>query len=154
MANGLEVITGALTLLGIRPSESSITADETSDGLISINNMMNELVADGIDIGFENLEDIQETIYVDDCAIGPIKALLAQYIAPEYSRVITPSLQRRIDKAPGILRTLVATASSEYPDSLPRGSGNELNYSSGDGDSAGNIWTSRFYSANRSDKCS
>lgn len=154
MAIGLEVLTGALTLLGIRPSESSITPDETSDGLVSINDMMNELVADGIDIGFENLEDIQETIYVDDCAIGPIKALLAQYIAPEYGRVVTPMLQRRIDKAPGILRTLVATASAQYPDSLPRGSGNEMNNYSSDGDSAGSGLTSRFYPANTTDKCS
>ena len=153
MATGLEVITGALVLLGIRTAQSPIEAGEAQDGLLSLNDMMNEFVADGIDIGFENLEDIQETIFVDDCAIGPIKALLAQYIAPEYSRVVTPMLQRRIDRAPGILRTLVATKAAEYPDTLPRGSGNEYNNYSADGDSAGNGYTSRFYPANRPDKC-
>jgi len=156
MATVTEIISGALVLLGVRAAESAIHPVEIQNGLTSLNDLMNQLVIEGIDIGFETVEAVDDEIYVDDGAIGPIKALLAEYIDPEYApkgeSLISPTLARRIRAAPTVLRTLVPVRATQFPDSLPTGSGNETNYYNSDGDSAG-VFSNRFFSES-DDKCS
>lgn len=156
MATVTEIISGSLKLLGVRAAESQVQPVEIQDGMESLNDMMNQLIVDGIDIGFEAVEAVDEEVFVDDGAIGPIKALLAEYIDPEYAPTggtrITPALAKRIRAAPTILRALVPTRATQFPDSLPTGSGNETNYYNPDGDSA-NVFHNRFFPANIDDKC-
>ena len=154
MATALDIITGALKLLEVNTAESAITAAEAEDGLTALNDMMNEWNIDGINVGYETLEDTEDVLYVDLGSIGAMKANLAVYIAPEYGRIVTPQLQMRADKSKKSLRASIPLNPAEFPDSLPVGSGNEGNHYTADGDSSGNLLDSRFYPTNRTRRCS
>ena len=149
----LEILTGALKLLEVNTDESAVTASEGQDGLASLNDMMNEWNVDGIDIGYETLEDTDDFIYVSLGALGAMKANLAVYIAPEYGRTVSLSLEKRANRSKKSLRGSIPLNSSEYPDTLPIGSGNEENNFTPDGDSPGGLRDSRFYPSNARRKC-
>ena len=153
MATVTEVVTGALQLLEVRTAESSITAAEAEDGLTSLNDMMNEWNVDGINIGYETLDNIAEELHVSLGSLGAIKSNLAIYIAPEYGRIVTPHLEMRAKRSKRSLRASIPLNHSEFPDTLPIGSGNEDNNFVADGDQAGNLRTSKFYPANNTTKC-
>lgn len=153
MSTVLEVVTGALKLLEVRPAESPVTSAEAEDGLIALNDMMNEWNIDGINIGYETLDAIDDDLFVDLGAIGAIKANLAIYIAPEYGRIVSPDLADRAANSKKALRTSIPLNSSDYPDTLPVGSGNEDNNFVTDGDVPGNLRSSHFYPSNRRSRC-
>jgi len=153
MATVTEVVKGALLLLEVRAAESAVTAAEADDGLNSLNDMMNEWNIDGINVGYETLETTDQELYVNTGSLGAIKANLAVYIAPEYGRVVSDSLQKRADRGKKALRASIQLNQSQYPDTLPIGSGNEDNNYTPDGDSPGNINSSRFYPSNVQNKC-
>lgn len=154
MATAREVIKGALVLLKIRPAESPVTDAEASDGLRDLNNMLNWWSIDGIDIDWETVEDLDETLYVDDGVIGPIESNLAIYIAPQYSAPVEPWLAVRAEAEKRSVRARVLPDPSEFPDTLPVGSGNEWTNYVADGDSPNNLISTRFYPKNIDRKCS
>lgn len=154
MPTALDIVTGALKLLEIKPDESSITASEAEDGLTALNDMMNEWNVDGINIGYESLDDTESELYVNLGAVGAMKANLAVYIAPEYGRVVTDALFERAKRSKKALRSSIPLNPAEYPDSLPVGSGNEGSSYTSNGDSPGGLADSRFYPPNSTDRCS
>jgi len=149
----LDVISGALVLLGIRVAESPIEANESQDGLNALNDMLAEWNTDGIRLGFETLSGVEEELYVPDGALGAIKANLAVYIAPEYERSVSPALAQRASDGKRTARSLEPMGGSQYPDTLPVGSGNRHGGHSSDGDSAGNTSNRRFYPPNSRSRC-
>ncbi len=154
MATALDVISGALKLLGVRAAESPIEDNEAQDGLVSLNDMLNEW--DEVKktcLGFETLDTVQDELYVDDGVIGAIKANLAVYIAPEYQRLVSPALQQRADDGFKAIRASKPLDPLQYPDSLPVGSGNQDNGYSGNGDVPGSAYGGAFYPGNTT-KCS
>lgn len=154
MATVTEVVSGALQLLEVRTAESAIEPVEAEDGLVSLNDMMNEWNVDGINVGYETLSSIDEQLNVDLGAIGAIKANLAIYIAPEYGRIVSDTLDKRARRGKKSLRASIKLNPSEYPDTLPIGSGNEENNFVPDGDSPGLLRSSKFYPTNTRRKCS
>lgn len=150
----LDIVTGALQLLEIRVAESGVTPSEGVDGLAGLNDMMNEWNVDGIDVGYESLTDTADEIFVDLGAIGAMKANLAMYIAPEYGRTPSASLEERARRSKKSLRASIPLNGSQFPDSLPIGSGNEGNNFQTDGDSPGGLQDSRFYPSNSRRQCS
>lgn len=148
-----EVVSGALRLLEVRTAESAITPEEAEDGLVSLNDMMNEWNVDGIDIGYETLDEVEDELFVTLGSLGAIKSNLAIYIAPEYGRIVTPALFDRAKRSKRSLRASIPLNASQYPDSLPIGSGNEDNHFVSDGDKPGGLRDSRFYPSNAERKC-
>lgn len=153
MATVTEVVTGALILLEVKVAEAAITAPEAEDGLVSLNDMMNEWNVDGINVGYETLDSIDDQLHVSLGSIGAIKANLAVYIAPEYGRTVSGTLEKRANRSKKSLRATIKINSSEFPDTLPIGSGNEDNNFVADGDSPGNLRSSKFYPTNTRRKC-
>ena len=148
-----EVVTGALSLLEVNTAETAITANEAEDGLVSLNDMMNEWNVDGINIGYETLDSVEDELFVTLGSVGAIKSNLAIYIAPEYGRVVSDSLRERAKTSKRSLRASIPLNQSQYPDTLPIGSGNEDNNFTPDGDSPGGLRDSRFYPSNVERKC-
>ena len=148
-----EVVTGALQLLEIRTAESPIEPNEAEDGLTALNDMMNEWNVDGINVGYESLDNVEDQLHVKLGSIGAIKANLAIYIAPEYGKAVSSSLVRRARSGKNSLRGAIKLNDAEFPDTLPIGSGNEGNNFTADGDAPGNLRSSRFYPANNRSKC-
>ena len=153
MATVLEVVTDALKLLEVRTAESPVTASEAQDGLTALNDMMNEWNVDGINIGYETLDETTDDLFVELGSLGAIKANLAIYIAPEYGRKVTPALAERAIRSKRALRASLPLNASQFPDTLPVGSGNEDNNFTPDGDSPGTLTDSRFYPSNERRKC-
>ena len=148
-----EVVSGALKLLEVRTAESAITPEEAEDGLTALNDMMNEWNVDGINIGYETLDDVEDELFVTLGSLGAIKSNLAIYIAPEYGRTVTAVLFERAKRSKRSLRASIPLNASQYPDSLPIGSGNEDNHFVSDGDKPGGLRDSRFYPSNAERKC-
>jgi len=153
MATVLDIVTGALQLLEVRTAESPVTATEANDGLTALNDMMNEWNVDGINVGYETLDSTTDELFVDLGSIGAIKSNLAVYIAPEYGRIVSPDLADRADRSKKSVRHSIPLNSSEFPDTLPIGSGNEDTFFDSDGDTPGNFNSSRFYPVNRKNRC-
>ena len=153
MATVTEVVSGALQLLEVKTAEAAITPVEAEDGLVSLNDMMNEWNVDGINVGYETLSSIEDQLNVDLGAIGAIKSNLAVYIAPEYGRAVSPTLDTRARRSKKSLRASIKLNPSEFPDTLPIGSGNENNNFVADGDAPGGLRSSKFYPTNTRRKC-
>ncbi len=153
MATVLDIVTGALKLLEVRVAESAITPSESQDGLEALNDMMNEWIVDGIDVGYEALTDTDDEIFVSLGAIGAMKANLAIYIAPEYGRTPSAALIARARRSKISLRASIPLNPAQFPDTLPVGSGNEDDHFSSDGDAPGNLRDSRFYPSNARRRC-
>jgi len=154
MATVTDIVTGALQLLEVNVAESAIEAPEAEDGLTALNDMMNEWNVDGIDVGYEALDSVEDELFVKLGSIGAIKANLAVYIAPEYGRTVSTSLEARAKRSKRSLRASIPLNSSQYPDTLPIGSGNEDNNFVADGDSPQTLRDSRFYPSNTRRPCS
>lgn len=153
MATVTEVVTNALQLLEVIPAETAITPAEAEDGLVSLNDLMNEWNDNGINIGYETLEAIDDILHVNAGTLGAIKSNLAVYIAPEYGRAVSVELAARAKAGKKAVRGAINLNPSQYPDTLPVGSGNEDNHFTVDGDSPGNLRDSRFYPSNVRTKC-
>jgi len=148
-----KIVSDALVLLGVRIAESSITSAEAVDGLFTLNDMLAEWMIDGIDIGYEALDETTDKVIVIPGGIAAIKPNLAVYMAPEYSRVVSPALARRANSSKRALRSSIRLRRTQYPDTLPIGSGNERNNFVADGDKAGLLRSSKFYPSNEEGQC-
>ena len=88
MATAESFIKRALTKVGIRASESPLTADEVQDGLDLLNDMLSEWENSGVTMGFLPVENASDEVRVPRNAHSAIKANLAVRTAPEYGRVV------------------------------------------------------------------
>lgn len=126
MTTSLDLISGGLKLLGVKAAETPIEAAEAQDGLETLNDMMTELEETGIKIGYIPATDVNADIFPPVSTIGSIKALLAVRMAPEYGKVISPTLAARAVASDRMLaKFALRSLEVAYPDSLPMGSGNE-----------------------------
>lgn len=127
MATGSDIITRALTKLGVRASETPLEAAELADGLDALNDMLSEWEYSGIRLNFERLTNAAETVNVPDGALGCIKSQLAVRLAAEYGRQISPALVAEADLGmDNLLISLAHLGDVELPDTLPTGSGNRI----------------------------
>jgi len=139
VATSLEIIEGALKHLGVNPAESPVTAAEAQDGLDDLNDMGSEWEST-LQIGFLPAEDVNDEISLPRQAYAAFKAGLAGRIAPQYGKPIYPELAELMRETKKALdKFSLQKLTSEFPDTLPVGSGNECsNYGqrfySNDGD--------------------
>lgn len=148
------IVENALTMLGIRLAQAALTAEEAVDGLFSLNDMMAEWELDGINVGYEALDETTDIIHVIPGAIAAIKPNLAIYLAPEYGRIVTASLEKRARSSKRALRSSIQLRRAQFPDTLPIGSGNENNNFVANGDRNGNgRGNNRFYPSNEEGQC-
>ncbi len=120
------VITDALQLLVIQASEAPIEAEEARTAIRILNNMMASLTVLGVNIGYTQVSQLDDILTVPDSALYPIKAMLAQKIAPEYMTGLPSPLVLAEAKEGKKLLIMMGSsiAASEYPSTLPTGSGN------------------------------
>ena len=154
MATALEIITGAVKLLKVKTAESPLEDNEAQDGLVALNDMLNEWNLEDIDIGFETIDDLQDELFLDTGTEGAVKANLAVYIAPEYKTIVSDLLLLRARTSKKAVRGSLSLRPLDFPDTLPLGSGNERNNRVSDGDAGGGTIGRRFYPSNAARKCS
>lgn len=90
MATALDIITGAMRKLGVIEANAQPSAEEAEQGLSALNDMCNAWNAQGIFTGFSTLATTADEFILDERHHGGVKAMLAVYLAPEYSAAPSP----------------------------------------------------------------
>jgi len=125
MATAKEVITDALEDIGVVSAEEPLESDDGQVTKRGLNDMMTMWAAQGINLGFTIVSDLGDDITVADGALAGVKANLAIFIAPKFKADVTPSLVLKAKNGmDAILNLVVTPIGMEYPDILPKGSGN------------------------------
>ena len=80
----LEIVTDALRNIGVISEIDSASAEQGSDGVRKLNELMASLAEDGIDLGWAPIDDTGDTVVFPAGEVRSIKALLAVNMAPIY----------------------------------------------------------------------
>lgn len=138
MATVAKVAKASLQRILVQASEADLEPDEYNDWIFALNNWMLAHDADGIRLGFTEVSSLGDEITVPTGALRGIIAGVAIEVAPDYSGAVTPALVKAADEGLQTMRRLGAhIAQTQFPCTLPRGSGN-TGYAYG---------SSRFYPA-------
>lgn len=125
MATANDIITRALTRLGVRASETSLQADEIQDGLDLLNDMLSNW-EQVYSLGFSPVQGITDEVRIPRFANSAVIDSLAIMMAPEYSRPVSPALVAAAEMAmKNMLTSIVNIGDVDMPSTLPLGSGNQ-----------------------------
>ncbi|MCP5017146.1 MAG: hypothetical protein GY938_18020 [Ketobacter sp.] len=125
MATAETFIKKALTLIGVRASETDLTTQEQADAIETLNDMMLEYSEAGISVGYTVVSAITDTVTVYDWANSLVKTNLAVRLAPEYDRRISPELAAIASNSfTDIMNRQTRLGPVKFPGTLPVGSGN------------------------------
>lgn len=142
MATVQQVATAALRKILVQASEAELEPDEYQDFIFAMNNFMAALDADGISLGYTAVENLGDLVTVPSGALRGLIDNMAVESAPDYDGVVTPALAVAAAEGIKTMRLIGSTVpTSYYPDTLPRGSGND----------GGNWMYDRFYHSSEAD---
>lgn len=120
---------GEITVLG---AEAPVEAVDAQAGIRYLNRMMAAFDADGIDLGYTEVNGLADDITVPAGANAGMVSQLAVMLWDQFSNgepVPSTLLARAISGKNTMRNIAVTVGASEYPDTLPIGSGNEGDYS-------------------------
>ena len=121
-----DILLDAFDDISVHMDEITLEASDERIGIKAINRIMATLSANGVDLGFTKLTKINDPITIPEGAMDALVSLLGLRLWPKY-RTPNPSLPiisnaRNAEKQMYKLGITVGT--TEYPSTLPRGSGN------------------------------
>lgn len=117
-----KVVNRALSLIGVKNAEQSITPTEMSDGIEVLNDMMSELAGRGVNLRYQKAVASTDELGVPDWAVAMMKSNLAERLAPEYDRTVTPALAKFASKSmDNVSARALGKITVVYPDILPIG---------------------------------
>jgi len=120
----------------VQASEAPLESDEYRDAIFVMNSWMAGLEADGVDLGYTPVDSLSDVITVPAGAIMGMVSNVAILIAPQFGRPISFELQKKAKKGMATMYRLgQAVTVTEFPSTLPRGSGN----------TADGLWDDPFY---------
>lgn len=120
-----EVVIDALETLIVQADEQSIEQSEAAAAIRTLNDMMLMWETLGIALGYTAVDSMNDPITVSPGAILGIKANLALQLAPKYN--VAPTALMIKNAAEGyaaIVDIATEIGATQYPSTLPRGSGN------------------------------
>ena len=126
METANDIISEALQELIVQAQEQSIQAPDFQAGLRHLNRMMAALEAKGIELGYTKVALANDNITIPDGAVEGVIYNLAVKLSTSYDITITQSLFTNAKEGMDVLRVLgVNIKPTLFPDTLPRGSGND-----------------------------
>ena len=121
-----EVAKDILLELVVLGAEADLEAAEIQSTIRYMNRYMTMLDAQGISLGYTNIDSLSDPITIPDGAIIGMIKNVALMLAPQYGAVVTPELMMAADAGMDAMENLaVEVAASSFPCTLPIGSGNE-----------------------------
>lgn len=100
--------------------------DEYQDAIFAMNNYMLALDAQGVTLGYTEIENLGDDITIPVGALRGLIGNLAIEVAPDYGGIVTPALQLQAKVGyEAMLRLGNRLGVTHYPSTLPLGSGNE-----------------------------
>jgi len=129
MATAGEIIVDALQDLIVQASESEINADEAQTAIRFMNNYMASIAAfPGINLGYTKIANLADTVTIPEGAYRGLIANLAIALAPQYNVPLTNELVLAAKSGQSAMLALSFNiGKTQYPNTLPRGSGNNSN---------------------------
>lgn len=125
MANANEFVVDALEDIVVQADEAPIEQSEGRAALRVLNDMMAMWAARGVYLGYTNVDNLGDEVTVPDGAVMGVKAHLAIMLADKYEVPVPASLALKASQGwEAILNIAVSTDQSQYPSTLPQGSGN------------------------------
>ncbi len=121
-----EIVNDALEEIIVQPEEAMIEQAEGNAAIRALNDMMLDWDQNGITLGFTEVDDMSDEITVAPGAIRGIKSNLAIELAGRYDVQISPGLATRAKQGKmTCVDIAVDQAAMVFPETLPRGSGND-----------------------------
>lgn len=123
--SGNDIVRDALEHIIVQAEESSIRPDEARAAIRSLNDMMLDWDSKGVTLGYTVISTLGDEITVPLGAVRGIKSNLALELAPRYNVPLSAELIRLArDGYKTCVDLAVDLADTEYPPTLPIGSGN------------------------------
>lgn len=121
-----EIITDALEEIVVQADEAPIEPSEGRAAMRILNDMMFDQAARGVNLGYTAVYSTGDEITVPLGAIRWMKVALAIELAPKYDAAVTNTMAMKAREAyKAVLNLAIDNADSEYPPTLPQGSGND-----------------------------
>lgn len=128
MTTAAQVLKASLQELLVQDVEAPLEPSEYQDAIFYLNNFMFNLDAEGIALGFTEVENLGDEITVPPGAIQGIIKNLAVLLAPMFDVTLPQELFVQADVSMRTLEQLgVSNGAMAFPSTLPIGSGNEKN---------------------------
>jgi hypothetical protein len=125
MATVAQVAKAALQRILVQASESDLEPSEYQDLIFAMNNLMADLAADGVNLGYTQVTDLGDQVTVPVGALRGLIANVAVECAADYGGIVSESLALAAREGLKVMRKLgQSMGPSRYPSTLPTGSGN------------------------------
>ena len=132
MSLALKIIGRAYSKIGVKASESPLSASELSDGVDVLNDLLASWDATGTLKGVARVYDVSDELSEPRHATWALKANVALSLAGEYGIALS---QGMVYDATESVNQMVTAATNlrdvEFPSTLPIGSGNRDEYGTG-----------------------
>jgi hypothetical protein len=129
MATVEQIAKASLQRLLVQGSESSLNPDDYQDYIFALNNYMTALDADGIALGYTVVDSISDQVTIPIGALRGVIANMAIEVAPDYGVLVSDALVVQAQQGMNAMRRLGKSSPlTQYPSTLPRGSGNYHEY--------------------------
>lgn len=120
-----EIITDAMEEIVVQADEAPIEPSEGRAAMRLLNDMMFSFAARGINLGYTAVASLGDVVTVPLGAVRWMKLQLAVELAPKYNVEISNTLASKLRSAYKAVQNLAIDGIySEYPPTLPFGSGN------------------------------
>lgn len=121
-----DILIDAFDDISVHMDETAIGASDERMAIKAINRIMATLSANGVDLGFTKLTKINDPITIPEGTMDALVSLLGYRLWPKYRTPEPPStvLANARQGIKQMYRTGVQIGVTEFPDTLPRGSGN------------------------------
>jgi len=126
MATVAQVAKASLQRILVQASEADLEPDEFQDYIFALNNYMLALDADGVALGYTQVSNLGDTVTVPVGALRGLIANVAIEVAPDYDGKVTNALIAAAADGLKVMRKLGQhIVTTQYPNTLPIGSGNQ-----------------------------
>ena len=125
MATVSQVAKASLQRILVQSEEAPLEASEYQDFIFAMNNLMLDLDAKGINLGYTIVSNLGDEVTIPTSCLRGLIALMAIEVAPDYNRPIPEALALSAKEGMRTMRRVGMTRrQTEYPSTLPKGSGN------------------------------
>ena len=111
MARVADIVSRALRILRVVDAHSAPSAQEMTDGIVALNGMMRRWEANGLALGWSDVEGPDDQVPAPDEAHEAIVYNLALKMRPEYGAALEPDVVQHAADGHAALRRDVLTAS-------------------------------------------
>lgn len=121
-----DIVTDALEDLVVQSDEAPIEASEAKTAIRVLNQMMAMYASIGINLGYTEVDSLDDRITVPAGAMLGIVSNLATRLAPKYITGTVPLtlLKASAEGYEALLRMAISVGATVYPSTLPVGAGN------------------------------